>query len=536
MNALKHGMTARIPLLPSECPETFRQHVEGIVASVAPQNALELALAEQAALSLWKIERAQRVEAARVSASIRATRAATEARKQEELAAMGRWLLADTVRTKREAAEGLLAFLPEDRHAPFRAGRGEPLVILLRIEATADGCRWLRERWDQLRGGLERDGAWDFEEMITAAQLRGQRPLYMETSEWECLVKERHVEGNPALREEGRRQLLDQLTEGLAADRAGTAAALRRLVEEETARLEELEAAHEEREAADRSELADRLAVDTTAEGGQVRRHENDCDRKLHRALNSLLKLRRDGVGADPAVEGVPEPAGPVELAGGLTPIAIDVPMAATIPPGAVEPPNGLAPMATEVPVTASGPVEPENRPTPTATDPPAMAAATAGAIEPEDGGEGAHEAAGGAPVAPAAAGADREPVRPNEPTPQSGGGPIRQNEPSPAAGGDPASQNEPGGSWRIAALSVPALALALLILLAAGLSAAFAGPAAGPTGKPYLTLASAEMVPYHPDAPGGRLPLSRIVDGPDARIAVVRWWLMIRAYLGRIE
>ena len=80
--------------------------------------------------------------------------------------------------------------------------------------------------------------------MIEAAQLRGQRPLFMETAEWECLVQERHVADNPALVEEGRRQLLDQLTEGLAADPAGTAAALRRLVEEETARLEELEAAH----------------------------------------------------------------------------------------------------------------------------------------------------------------------------------------------------------------------------------------------------------------------------------------------------
>ena len=85
--------------------------------------------------------------------------------------------------------------------------------------------------------------------MIEAAQLRGERPLYTETAEWECLVQERHTADNPALVEEGRRQLLDQLTEGLSGDRAGTAAALRRLVEEETARLEELEAARREREA-----------------------------------------------------------------------------------------------------------------------------------------------------------------------------------------------------------------------------------------------------------------------------------------------
>ena len=193
MNALKHGMTARIPVLPGEDPETFRLHVEGIVDSLAPRNALEVALAEQAALSLWKIERAERVEATRAAATIRAAEAQAEARQQEELAALGRWLLANTVKTKQKAAEDLLAFLPADRHAPFRAGRGEPLAILLRIEATADGCGWLLGRWDRLRGGLEQNGSWDIEEMIEAAQLRGQRPLFMETADWECLLQERYV-------------------------------------------------------------------------------------------------------------------------------------------------------------------------------------------------------------------------------------------------------------------------------------------------------------------------------------------------------
>ena len=55
--------------------------------------------------------------------------------------------------------------------------------------------------------------------------------------------------------------------EWLAADPAGTRAALLRLVAEETARLEELKDARQRREAADRSELADRLAVDTSPEG-----------------------------------------------------------------------------------------------------------------------------------------------------------------------------------------------------------------------------------------------------------------------------
>jgi hypothetical protein len=489
MNAVKHGMTARLPVLPGEDPETFRRQAEGIVDSLAPRNALEVALAEQAALSLWKIERAERVEAARAAAALRAAEARAEAHQQEELAAIGRWLLSNTVKTKREAAEDLLPFLPEDRHAPFRAGRGEPLVILLRIRATAGGCQWLLDRWDRLRDGLERDGGSDIEEMIEAAQLRGQRPLFMETAEWECLVQERNVAGNPALLEEGRCQLLDQLTEGLAADPAGTAAALLELVEEETARLEELKEAHQEREAVDRAELADRLAVDTTAEGERVRRYHLDCDRKLHRAIQSLLKLRREeGVAADPADESMPGPAGPVEPPNGLVPTLTDVPATVPILLGAVEPLDRLATMAAGVPVTTSGPVEWESGLTPTATDLPAIATATAGAIEPEDSREAAHETISGHPSLPAAAAAESEPVRPNEPTLHTGGEASPRNEPGRAVGGDPASQNEPGGSGWIAAVSVPALAVALAILLVAGLSAA----SEGPIGKLDVTGSSA--------------------------------------------
>ena len=70
-----------------------------------------------------------------------------------------------------------------------------------------------------------------------------------------------------------------------------------------------------------------------------------------------------------------------------------------------------------------------------------------------------------------------------NEPTTPAAGDPIPRNEPSPSVGGDPRSENEPTGSGRIADSSVPALVCALVILLAAGLSAAFAGP----IGKPSL-------------------------------------------------
>jgi hypothetical protein len=526
MNAVKHGMTARLPVLSGEDLQTFQQHVEGIVDSLEPRNALELALAEQAALSFWKIERAERVEAARVNASLQAARAHAEARRQEELHALGRWLVARSVKDKRERAEDLLAFLPEDRHAPYKAGRGEPLVVLLRIQGTADGCAWLVDRWIALGAKLEQEGDWDLEELIEAVQLRGERPMYLETGEWEYLLQERQVKNNPALVQEGRLLLLDQLTDGREADPAGPAMALRRLVEEEVTRLEEMEKAHRRREATERSELADRLALDTTPEGERLRRHANDSDRKLHRALADLLKLRREeGLAADPDVAGEPEPVVSDEPSNGPVPAATNVPVTVPIAPAMVEPPDRPATTATDIPVATSEQVEQGRAPTPTATDPPAIATATAGAIEPANGGAGAPRVAWGPPDPPAA---ESEPGRPNRPAPHTGGEPIAQNEPGPfdfrplggrsvaagepmaqnepgpaaggdeptphpvgeliaqnepgpAVGGDENPANDPGGPGCIAARGVPALASALVLLLAVCLSRAFAAPIGPP-------------------------------------------------------
>ncbi len=501
MNAIKHGMTARIPVLPGEDPETFRLHVEGIVDSLSPRNAIEVALAEQAGTRCGR-SNGPSASRPRAAATIRAAEAKEEAHQREELHALGRWLLANTVRTKREAAEDLLAFLPEDRQAPFRAGRGEPLAILLRIEATADGCLWLLERWDQLRGRLEQEGGWDLEQMIEAAQLRGERPLYMETAEWECLVQERYVAANPALVEEGRRQLVDQLTEGRSADRAGTAAALRRLVDEETARLEELEAARREREAVHRSELADRLAVDTTAEGDRVRRYQLDYDRKLHRRSIAWRSSAGMTGGGGSGRRGRAR-AGRTGRAGERPDAGCDGPRGDSADParsgrtarpscadGNGGPGDGDGTGRTGERPDADGNGYPGDREGNGGSD----RAGRRGA-----GRSGSRLGSGSGDGAPsynsAAAAADGEPGRQNEPAPRTSGEPSRQNEPSPAAGGDESPPNEPGGSGRIAALSVPALAFALLILLAARLSAAFAGPVAGPIDRPHVTLAS-QMVP----------------------------------------
>ena len=66
LNALKHGLTARLAVLPGEDQDEFGRHVSSFLEALEPRDAVELALAEQAALAVWKIRRAERAESARV--------------------------------------------------------------------------------------------------------------------------------------------------------------------------------------------------------------------------------------------------------------------------------------------------------------------------------------------------------------------------------------------------------------------------------------------------------------------------------------
>src|SRR5262249_34915219 len=185
MNALKHGMTASIPVLPGEDPDAFRRRVEDFIDALRPTDAVELALTEQAALATWKIARGERAAAAHARTALRAAEAAAGLEDHDEVAALGHWLMAPDLRAKQEAGKALFSFLSKDRHDPFGRGRGEPRHIVLRLEATAAGCRWLIDQWAKLRVWLDQQADWRTNELIAALQLRGQRPLGQDALEWQ---------------------------------------------------------------------------------------------------------------------------------------------------------------------------------------------------------------------------------------------------------------------------------------------------------------------------------------------------------------
>ena len=181
---------------------------------------------------------------------------------------------------------------------------------MLRLEATAAGCRWLLDRWAKLRVWLEQGADWRTNELIAALQLRGERPLGWDAIHWQGVTEPILPTGRSEPIAEARGRMLMQFADGLPDDPAGRRAALLRLVDEEVERLLRRQAGHRGREAADLAELADRLAVETAPEGELMRRYQLDNDRRLDRALNGLVKLRCAGIGVagDPAADDAPEP------------------------------------------------------------------------------------------------------------------------------------------------------------------------------------------------------------------------------------
>ena len=89
LNAVTHGMTTD-GLLPGEDPLAFQEKLDAIASSFEPQTAFEEQLVGKAALYSWKLDRANRVETARLTRTILTDAVATARREEDEADALGR--------------------------------------------------------------------------------------------------------------------------------------------------------------------------------------------------------------------------------------------------------------------------------------------------------------------------------------------------------------------------------------------------------------------------------------------------------------
>jgi hypothetical protein len=150
LNAVTHGLTAETLILPGEDPRAFQRRLENWTAALEPANPFEHDLVRQVVTLSWRLDRADRVQDALIADSLGTIPAEEDKRRREEVEDLGRRLLPPPRVPNFVRRFGVWADLDRLAH------RGpddpdDPPRLLLRLEATADGCRWLLDRWAELR-------------------------------------------------------------------------------------------------------------------------------------------------------------------------------------------------------------------------------------------------------------------------------------------------------------------------------------------------------------------------------------------------
>ena len=310
-NALKHGMTAKSLLLPGEDPEALRQRLDGFKETLRPRNPVEDALVERFAHATWRAQRADRAIAARLTHRMLHADAAELAAEVAEVEDLTRRLYWDP--------RGPLALYPHQRgfRPTPRISASEtlddpldPARIVHRLEMTVTGCRWLLDRWGELRRRLEAGLKWQGPDRFKAIRMLGRQPMDAADDERVLLIYLACDAMSPGeatsladLRcetTESEEERLGERIKGRAAagrkpasPEAGRAALLG-LVGAAVRRLEILLEGHLERRERLAAVRLARHSYDETKEGELARRYERDCDRAVDRSANLFFRVRAE--------------------------------------------------------------------------------------------------------------------------------------------------------------------------------------------------------------------------------------------------
>jgi hypothetical protein len=316
-NAVKHGLTAQTAVLPGEDPAELAARVEAMAESFGPRNQVEAELLHRVATTTWSLERAARAEAAQLTSRIRRDTIERQEREQDEALLLGQRLLWD--------ARGPWQFYPHNTFMGTSTHRriswsenpadpNSPALLLCRLERTGAGCRWLVDRWAELRARLEPGEVWTASDQFKAVRLLGRQPLDAVEDDRVALIflagakfppedasakpfaplqSELQAGGTEygIYLKELRKRKLAELT---PQDAETARRVLQELVDGQIARLERLLRRNQEIAEADAAVAPDRLAFDPSPEADKLRRYSLSAARLVNQTLTTLIKLRKD--------------------------------------------------------------------------------------------------------------------------------------------------------------------------------------------------------------------------------------------------
>ncbi len=312
LNSLKHGMTAKvIVLLDGEDGELFHAKIAAWKDEFQPRSEFEDELVERAVACSWQSDRIDRAITAKLNELVRFGRLDRDEAEADEVEDQTRRLFWDP--------RGPIALYPHWRGfrvTPRVSGPNSlddpinPARIVNRLENLAAGCRWLLDRWADLRGLLEQGLNWQAPDRLRAIRLLGRQPMDVLSDERVLTIYLACDAMDPSAptslddmmteTEDDELERIKERVRGRGADwkkpaspEAGKAALLA-LIEEMARRLAVKLSRHRERQEFEESMQTDLLAFDDSHEGELARRYQLAKDREMHRAINALLKVRKE--------------------------------------------------------------------------------------------------------------------------------------------------------------------------------------------------------------------------------------------------
>ncbi len=311
-NSVTHGATAKTPVLPWEEQALFDKRILGYKTWVQPEGDLENSIVEELTLASWQLERATLSNVARVTFNIHTARAEELRLAQHEAAALGQRLFFDQhgplplhPRSEFEARE------PRTVWSKTADDPDHPSRLVMSLEATRAGCRWLLDRWTELRDRLESGECWHAPEKLKAVRLLGKLP-YDAADEREvtqiylcCHVIDPRERDDPFFEiasdmektdyKRFRERLARRNVESMRpADSVAARAHLLDLVDWKIDRLNTLADQRLAFDDAMNALKTDIMGFDDSDEGERLRRHAATCQRAMHRAIATIIKMRKD--------------------------------------------------------------------------------------------------------------------------------------------------------------------------------------------------------------------------------------------------
>jgi hypothetical protein len=304
-NAVKHGLAAftLMPTLPQEDPKRLDDRTQEWIDDVQPRNAVERDLAAQGARLTLDIERAERIGMSHMSHRVlMAARLRTRklsARRRKQVHELGRRLL-------------YVAGPEEVKVDKQPLWTDDPGLLVGELEESAEGCRWLLERWTEYGNLLDRRCHWEEPVLIRFIRLQGKQlvesvydpvlnsiflawdvlvPNYAKV-EWESYREERSIH-DPAYNH----RLAWREIAARPSNEAEAWAVLYAIVAEHVGRLKELLAQNQAIEAIEDPTWADRAALDCSPAFERHRRYQSAKTRELLRTLETLRKMRNSECG-----------------------------------------------------------------------------------------------------------------------------------------------------------------------------------------------------------------------------------------------